>query len=404
MFEGIGIVVGVSGGIAAYRACDLVRLLVKDGMDVHVVMTEAGARFISPLTFRALSGHDVGLDIFGTSESIGHIALARKAKAIVIAPATANTIAKLAHGMADNLLTALSLAARVPVLVAPAMNSAMWENPATRENVVTLKRRGVRIIGPAAGEMACGEHGEGKLADAGAIAETVRMAVALPKDFAGKRFVVNSGPTREPLDPVRFISNRSSGRMGTAMARALALRGAEVTFVHGPSEVPPPMGVRAVSVETAEEMRSKTIGAWKRADGAVLVAAVADFKPVASAAHKIKKAAAVPAFSLVETRDILAEMGKNKGKRFLCGFAAETRDLVKNASEKLREKNLDMVVANDVSGKAGGFGSTQNAVTVLTKGGARFEVPLSDKDAVAWALADVISGEMIHGRRKTNAR
>jgi phosphopantothenoylcysteine decarboxylase/phosphopantothenate--cysteine ligase len=404
MFRGVGVIVGVTGGIAAYKACELVRLLTKDGMDVHVVMTDAATRFVSPMTFRALSGHDVGLDIFGTSESIGHIALARKAAAVVVAPATANSIAKFAHGLSDNLLSALVLAAKIPILVAPAMNVAMWENAATRENIAVLRKRGFRIVEPLAGEMACGEYGEGKLADVEAITEAVRMAVARPKDFAGKRFVVNSGPTREPLDPVRFISNRSSGRMGTAVARALMLRGAEVTFVYGPSEVPPPHGVRAVPVRTAEEMRAKTLEAWKRSNGAVLVAAVADFAPAASAGHKIKKSAGVPAFDLKKTRDILAEMGNGKGKRFLCGFAAETRDLVKNASEKLRTKNLDMVVANDVSGKAGGFGSVQNAVTVLTRRGARFEVPLSDKDAVAWALADIISGELGHGRRKKGAR
>jgi phosphopantothenoylcysteine decarboxylase/phosphopantothenate--cysteine ligase len=250
--------------------------------------------------------------------------------------------------------------------------------------------------------MACGEHGEGRIADVETIAEAVRMTVAAPKDLAGKRFVVTSGPTREPVDPVRFISNRSSGKMGSAVARALALRGAEVTFVHGPSEVPPPYGVRAVPVETAAQMRAKTVEAWRRADGAVLAAAVADFKPAAAAPHKIKKAAGIPDLKLVATPDILAELGRGKGNKFLCGFAAETKGLLKNAALKLRAKNLDMVVANDVSDRHGGFGSDSNAAFILMRDGRSLEVPLCAKFELAWTITDAIAG-MLHAKGRKRA-
>jgi len=282
------------------------------------------------------------------------------------------------------------------------MNVAMWENPATRDNAALLKRRGFAFVGPAAGEMACGEHGEGKLADVETVAEAVRMAVATPKDFHGKSVVVTSGPTREPLDPVRYLSNRSSGRMGVAVARALALRGAAVTFVHGPSEVPPPAGVKAVAVETAAQMRAAVVGAWKKADAAVLAAAVADFRPAKAVSQKIKKADGTPDLSLVPTVDILAELGRIKGGRLLCGFAAETRDLKANALAKLKAKNLDLIVANDVSDAAIGFGSDHNAVTILARDGRSIEAPRAPKDAIAWLIADAIAGMMLKVEQRSS--
>jgi phosphopantothenoylcysteine decarboxylase/phosphopantothenate--cysteine ligase len=397
MFKDTTVVVGVSGGIAAYKTCDLVRLLVKDGMKVHVVMTKNATRFVSPMTFRALSGNSVGVDIFETEESIGHIALAKAAAVVVLAPATANILAKIARGIADDLLTSMVLATKAPIIFAPAMNTAMWENPATQENVAILRKRGLYMVGPDVGEMACGDYGSGKLADVDDLAEACRIAAATPKDFSGKRFLITSGPTREPIDPVRYISNRSSGKMGAAIARTLVRRGADVTFIYGPSEVIPPFGVRAVSVKTASQMREKALDAWERSDGGVLVAAVADFRPVVYAQDKMKKAQGVPEITLEKTDDILAELGRIKGTRFLAGFAAETSDLLKNAEMKLMTKNVDMIVANDVSREGVGFGSERNSVVIIKRDGSKLEVPLSSKDDVAWAIVDEISG-MFNGR------
>jgi len=396
MFKGKCVILGVSGGIAAYKACDLARLFVKDGMEVNVVMTASAVKFVQPMTFRALTGNDVGVDLFSSRESIAHIALARKASAVVIAPATANLIARLACGMADDLLTTLVLAARVPVILAPAMNTAMWENIATRENVEKLKSRGFLFVGPASGEMACGEFGEGKLADIEDIANAARITIAEPKNLKGRKFIVTSGPTREPIDPVRYISNRSSGRMGTAIAAALMRRGAEAAFVHGPSEVKPPYGAKIYPVESALEMRNRTMELWPSADGAVLVAAVADFRPAVISSRKIKKRDGLLEIKLEETDDILADLGKTRGSRFLAGFAAETDGLVANAAEKLKKKNLDMIVANDVSAAGIGFGSERNSVVILCSDGKRRDVPEASKEEVSWEITDEI-GRMING-------
>ncbi|MFA6034626.1 MAG: bifunctional phosphopantothenoylcysteine decarboxylase/phosphopantothenate--cysteine ligase CoaBC [Myxococcota bacterium] len=396
MFRGKKVLLGVCGGIAAYKACDLARLLIKDGMEIHVIMTDAAQKFVTPLTFKALTGNEVGLDMFSSPSAIGHITAARAVDVIVVAPATANTLARITGGFADDLLATTILAARVPVVLAPAMNVAMWENPATQANVWALKERGFSIVGPDRGEMACGEYGEGKLSDVEEIAEAVRRTLAAPKNLARKKFVVTSGPTRERLDPVRYISNRSSGKMGVAIARALVMRGAEVTFICGVSEVKPPFEVKVVPVESAQQMRDAAVAAWDGADGAILVAAVADYRPDHVAERKIKKTDQPVDVRLERTTDILAELGASKGDRFLVGFAAETDDLFINAIRKLEGKNLDMIVANDVTVKGVGFGSDRNSVVIIRKKGEPIEILNADKNAIAWKITGTVA-EMING-------
>ncbi|HEY8368872.1 MAG TPA: bifunctional phosphopantothenoylcysteine decarboxylase/phosphopantothenate--cysteine ligase CoaBC [Thermodesulfobacteriota bacterium] len=404
------LLVGVSGGIAAYKAVELVRLLAKpiaDGgagaAEVRVVMTRSARRFVTPLTFQTLSGHPVGTTLWDlTQESeIGHIALAQRAEVVIVAPATADLIGRYAGGLADDLLTTILLATRAPVLVAPAMNPVMYAHPAVQANVATLRQRGVVIVEPEVGPLAsraeAADAGPGRMAEPAAIVEAAEDLVT-PKDLAGLRVLVTAGPTREPLDPVRVLSNRSSGRMGVAIARAARRRGAAVTLVAGPMEVPPPTGVEVVRVETAAEMAEAVLGRAEAVDAVVMAAAVADYRPVKAADQKIKKVDGEDGIrlDLVRNLDILAELGRRRrdwrtaGRRgpVLVGFAAETADLVHHARAKLAAKGVDLIVANDVSAPGSGFGSETNAVVLVRGDGTADERPLAPKSEVADAILD----------------
>ena len=387
--NGRRIVVGVAGGIAAYKAAELVRALVKGGAEVRVVMTDAAQRFITPLTLQALSQHPVATDTFDLTQeaTIGHITLADQAELLVVAPATADVIARLAHGLANDLLTTVALACRAPVLLAPAMNVNMWRHAATQANLRTLVERGVHTVGPDAGELACGWVGEGRMMEAAEIAAACAQLLGA-RDWAGRRVVVTAGPTWEPIDPVRFIGNRSTGKMGFALAARAARRGAEVTLIAGPTALPTPAGVRRIDVETAAEMRAAALAHVEGAALVVMTAAVADYRPAEAAPQKLKKEALGEAPSLTLTRnpDILAEL---KGRApVVVGFAAETEDLERHAAEKLRRKGCDLIVANDVSEAGSGFGSDTNRVVLLARDGGVERLPRLSKDEVADRILD----------------
>ncbi|MBI4518876.1 MAG: bifunctional phosphopantothenoylcysteine decarboxylase/phosphopantothenate--cysteine ligase CoaBC [Deltaproteobacteria bacterium] len=382
------IVLGLSGGIAGYKAAETVRLLVKAGAGVRVVMTRNAQQFITPLTLQTLSGHPVATDTFDlTQESeIGHIKLADSADVVVVAPATANVIGKLAHGIADDLLTTLLLAVRAPVLIAPAMNNHMYENTIVQENLARLRAHGYRIIEPAAGYLACGYEGQGRLADPEVIVAEVARALT-PPELSGQCVLVSAGPNREPIDPVRFISNRSTGKMGFALAAAAWRRGAEVVLVAGPTSLTTPHGVRRVDVSTAAEMQRAVLDAFERANVVLMSAAVADYRPVKVAPAKLKKGAGNLQLELARTADILSDLGPRKGDRIVVGFAAETEAVLANAQRKLREKGVDFMVANDVSRVDAGFAVDTNAVTIVGSDNSE-ELPLMSKDEVAEAILD----------------
>src|SRR5215470_225778 len=354
--EGKTVVVGLSGGIACYKAADVVRQLRGGGARVRVVMTRHALEFITPLTLQTLAGEPVSTELFDlTQESeIGHIRLADTADAIVVAPATANLIGKLAHGLADDLLTTVLLATRAPVLVAPAMNVHMWENALVQANLRTLRELGWRTIDPEVGYLACGYEGAGRLADTAVIVAEVQRAVG-PQDLRGERVLVTAGPNREPIDPVRFISNRSSGRMGYAVAAAAWRRGADVTLVSGPTGLGAPHGVRRVPVTTAAEMRDAVAAEFGAATMLFMAAAVADYRPAAPAAQKLKKQPGPLRLELERTVDILGELRGRADGRLMVGFAAETENMIGNAERKLQGKQLDLIVANDVAGTDTGF-------------------------------------------------
>jgi phosphopantothenoylcysteine decarboxylase/phosphopantothenate--cysteine ligase len=387
---GRSIVVGVSGGIAAYKACELVRLLVQDGATVQVVMTAHAQEFVTPLTLQTLSGRPVATDTFSlTQESeIGHIRIADQAEAIVIAPATANVLAKMAAGLADDLLTTVLLATRAPVIVAPAMNVHMWEHAATQANLATLRSRGVRIVGPGSGSLACGYEGAGRLIDLPEIVDALEAALA-PQDLAGERIVVSAGPTREALDPVRYLSNHSSGKMGFAIARAARRRGAEVTVVHGPVAVAPPPGVRVVPVTTALEMQRELVRAFAMATTLVMSAAVADYRPRNAAAAKLKRRGGeLESLALAQNPDIVRGLARGKGRRTVIGFAAETGNGEREARRKLADKGLDLIVLNDVTAPGAEFGGDTNLVRLLDRHGGDVQLPLLTKDEVAGRILD----------------
>jgi len=380
------IVLGVSGGVAAYKACELARLLVKAGACVDVVLTEAGARFVAPVTFQALTGRPVHASLWDASQANGmaHIDLTRGADAVVVAPATADFIAKLAHGLADDLLATLCLARACPLLVAPAMNRQMWENAATRRNVAQLRDDGVEILGPASGAQACGEVGEGRMLEAGEIFASLAAFFA-PRLLAGKRVLLTAGPTYEALDPVRGLTNISSGKMGFALARACAEAGADVTLVAGPVALATPNGVVRIDVEGALDMRAAVLAALPRTDIFIAVAAVADFRPAAPAAHKIKKSELPDGrltLELVPNPDILAEVAARPDAPFCVGFAAESRDLAAYAEDKRRAKKLPLVVGNLVQD---GMGGDTNRVTLFDAAGAH-PLPPGDKLTLARAI------------------
>ena len=390
--QGKNIVVGVSGGIAAYKTAELVRLFVRKDFYTRVVMTENATRFISPLTFEALSGNRVISDMFtGDNSSIEHIVWGQESDLVVVAPATANIIAKMANGIADDFLSTMLVAATAPILLCPAMNTRMFLNPAVQTNIDTLKKRGYTIMAPGDGDLACHAKGTGRLPEPPEIFEQA-LFMLTRKDFSGKKVLVTAGPTVEPIDPVRFITNRSSGRMGYALARAARLRGAEVTLISGPTSIPSPAGVETVHVKTAEDMRAAVMEKRGEMDVIIKAAAVADYRPAVAAGQKIKKGPESMVISLEKNPDILSELGKTK-KDFsylLIGFAAETEDLVKNAREKLARKSLDMIVANDVSRKDAGFDTNTNIVKIIYSDGTMEDLPLMTKDDVAFNVLDRI--------------
>ena len=390
MLTGKRILLGVTGSIAAYKAVELLRELMKREAEVQVVMTEAATRFVAPLSFETLSRQPVLLDMFTLAygSQIGHIAATARADLFVIAPATANTIAKLAHGLADDFLANIYLASRCPVLVAPAMGSDMYQHAAVQENLARLRGRGIHVVGPASGELASGLVGPGRLVEPAEIVEAIENLLAPSGDLAGEVVLVTAGPTREPLDPVRYISNRSSGKMGYAIVEAAARRGARVILVSGPTALGPPREAQVVQVETAQEMYDAVLAHLDAATVVIKAAAVADYRPKQVAREKIKKDERVPEVTLESTPDILAEVGKRKGRRILVGFAAETHDLVANARKKLQRKNLDLMVANDVSQPGAGFDADTNVVKILDAKGGVEELPLLPKPAVADRILD----------------
>ncbi|MCC6811016.1 MAG: bifunctional phosphopantothenoylcysteine decarboxylase/phosphopantothenate--cysteine ligase CoaBC [Deltaproteobacteria bacterium] len=389
------VIVGVSGGIAAYKAVELVRLLGKLGVDVHVAMTRGATQFVTPLTFSALTKHPVEESVWHLSErgEIGHVVLGHQAKLIVIAPATATTIARLAMGLADDALTALVLASTCPVLLAPAMETNMWTAPATQKNVATLVKTGrYTVIGPESGALASGAQGMGRMSEPDLIAWHAEKALT-PQDFAGVHMIVTAGPTREPLDPVRFISNRSSGKMGFAIAERAAMRGAQVTLVHGPVALDPPRGVHAVAVTSAVEMLDSLQALMKRCQVLVMAAAVADYAAQKVAKKKLKKQdlGKKPAIALTQNPDVIATIAKAKKKStLLVGFAAETNDVEANALKKLRAKGLDLIVANDISAPGVGMDSDDNKVTIYDRRGVVLETERSPKTEIAEALLKTI--------------
>ncbi|MDR2736856.1 MAG: bifunctional phosphopantothenoylcysteine decarboxylase/phosphopantothenate--cysteine ligase CoaBC [Gracilibacteraceae bacterium] len=395
MLAGKHVVCGVCGGIAAYKAAALVSALAQKGCHVHVVMTRAATEFVAPLTFRSLSGNPVCVEMFAEPKiwKVEHVGLAEQADLTVVAPATANVLAKMATGLADDFLSTLLLAVRCPVFVAPAMNEAMFCHEATQHNLEVLRGRGVRIIGPAAGMQACGTSGVGRMSEPEEIVAALEVFLAQQGRWRGRKVLVTAGGTREPLDPVRYIGNAGSGKMGHALAEVFQESGAEVVLVTA-AEREAPGGVKCVRVTTAEQMRSAVLADFADADVVVKTAAVADYRPVQAAEQKIKKTGGQEddrlRVELVPNPDILAELGRMKEKQFLVGFAAETHDVLAHAEEKLRRKNVDMLVVNDVTQEGAGFGVDTNIVTVLCRDGSREDWPLMSKKELAERLADVV--------------
>lgn len=400
MLEGKRVLLVISGGIAAYKSLDLIRRLRERGVEVRTVMTAGATHLVTPLSVAALSENRVATDMWALTPEgeIGHIRLARDPDLVVVAPATANLLAKMAHGIADDLASTLLLATDRPVLVAPAMNVVMWEKPVTQSNMATLRARGVRQVGPGAGSMACKESGAGRMAEVPEILAAVEAILVPARPLAGVRALVTSGPTHEPIDPVRFIGNRSSGKQGHAVAAALAEAGAEVTVVSGPVALPDPAGVHTVHVGTAREMLAACEAALP-ADVAVCAAAVADWRPAEAAAHKRKKdGRPAPAVTLVENPDILATLSAagERRPRLVVGFAAETEDLEGNARAKLRRKGCDWLVANDVAPGSGTFGGERNTVLLVTSEGLE-RWPTMDKAEVAHRLVERIASHIRGG-------
>ena len=391
------VALGVSGGVAAYKAAELVRKLQQEGIDVQVVMTESAREFIAPLTFAALTGQKVIAEMFGdggesaganVESAIEHIAVAQRIDLLVVAPATANVIAKMARGVADDFLTTLYLATTAPVIVAPAMNVNMWEHPATQENVEMLRARGVHVVAPEEGYLACGMTGAGRLASVDAIADAVRSRLGIEHDLQEETIVVTAGPTCEDLDPVRFLTNRSSGKMGYALAQAAARRGANVILISGPTRLDPPQGVQFVSVRNTEQMHRAVLTHFPRATALIMAAAVADYRPVAPQAKKMKRVSGRLNLELEPTVDILADAARGKGDRVLIGFAAETENVAEHARAKLESKQADLIVANDVTAEGAGFDHDTNVITLYSRDGSEKAFPRMPKIDAAHRILD----------------
>jgi phosphopantothenoylcysteine decarboxylase/phosphopantothenate--cysteine ligase len=389
MLEKKKIVLGITGGIAAYKAAELTREFVKRGASVHVIMTRNATAFLTPLTLQTLSGNAVYTDTFTlTGEwEIGHVSLADSADAVVVAPATGNFIGKVAAGIGDDLLTTMIMATKAPVLICPAMNVNMYANAIVQENVAKLRAKGYAFVDPGYGELACKTEGLGRLAELEDIVEEVESALTA-KDLAGERILITAGPTREPIDPVRFITNYSSGKMGYAAAIMARRRGAEVTLISGPTPLPVPRGVRFIGVESASEMRDAVMKEMKDSTVIIKAAAVADYRPEVFCGSKIKKKTEHLVLNLARNPDIIAEVGEKKGKRILVGFAVETDQLVEYAKKKMIQKNMDFIVANDITQAGAGFQAETNIVKILDRQGGAEDLPLMDKKRVADRILD----------------
>ncbi|MBN1643643.1 MAG: bifunctional phosphopantothenoylcysteine decarboxylase/phosphopantothenate--cysteine ligase CoaBC [Dehalococcoidales bacterium] len=396
MLKNKTVVLGITGGIAAYKAVDIASKLTQAGANVRVVMTKSALEFITPLTFESITGNTVVTDMFqpNAEHRINHVALSEVADVIVIAPATANIIAKLACGIADDMLTCTVLATRAPVIVSPSMHTNMYENSITQENIAKLKKRGFKMIEPQAGRLASGGYGVGRLPDTETIIGAIRQTLGKNGDLKGKKVVVTAGGTQEAIDPVRYLGNRSSGKMGYAVAEAARDRGAEVTLITAPTALVAPAGIELIKVQSAKEMKNAVAKASAKADALIMAAAVADYTPKAAAKQKIKKGAGGLTLDLVKTPDIISEV---KGKFLKIGFAAETENLLANAKKKLTGKGMDMIVANDVSAEGSGFGTDTNKVTILLKNGRQESLPLMSKREVAEKILDKM-GKMMEGK------
>lgn len=396
MLQGKKIVLGVTGGIAAYKACDLVSRLKKHGAQVRVVLTENACKFVPLLTFETLSGMAAFTDTFAPRTEMEHISLSKWADIFVIAPATANCIAKLANGLGDDLLSTTALAMTVPILIAPAMNANMYRHPATQTNLKTLLERGVNMIGPETGKLACGDDDIGRMSEPEAIVEAIDGLLDPKRDFSGKRVLITAGPTVERIDPVRYITNRSTGKMGYALADAAAARGAEVTLISGPVNLDAPRGVERVNIESSAQLCEAVLNRGNWADVVIQAAAPADFRPARMSHEKIKKTGEAMNLLLEATTDIAAELGRRKREgQILVAFAAETNDIIENARSKLVKKNADLVVANDVSRRDAGFGADTNIVTLISHDDIR-ALPVMSKRKVADGILDRIM-EIIEG-------
>jgi phosphopantothenoylcysteine decarboxylase/phosphopantothenate--cysteine ligase len=397
ILDGRRILLGVSGSIAAYKSAELASRLAQAGAEVDVLLSPAGREFVTPLTFQSLTGRKAYTehDLWSDEAHVLHVGLAEAADLLVIAPATANTIAKIASGQADTLISLAALAARCPILIAPAMDVGMYENPATQENVEKLKGRGVHFAGPAEGRMASGLSGRGRLLEADVIIGHIRKVLGLNGPLAGKKVVVTAGGTQEPLDPVRVLANRSSGKQGYALAQAAVDRGAEVVLVSGPTALEVPVGVRRVELETAAQLKDATLEAVDGAAALLMAAAVADYRPAQSSQEKLKRREGVPELRLEPTQDVLGAVVEHRREQnepqVIVGFAAESQDLIANARVKLREKSLDLVVANDISAEDAGFSVDTNRVTLIDRDGQVEELPLMTKAEVAERVLERVS-------------
>ena len=399
------VAVGVAGGIAAYKAAELVRELQQRGLEVHVIMTAHGQEFVRPLTFAALTGQKVITDMFGSGQqdanvesAIEHIAVAQSIDLLAVVPATADCLAKFAHGVADDFLSTLYLATKAPVVVAPAMNVNMWEHPATRDNLESLRKRGVSIVEPDEGYLACGMTGPGRLAGTEAILQRILETLGVREDFKGEVVLVTAGPTREEIDPVRFISNRSSGKMGYAVAEAAQRRGARALLISGPTALDPPPGVEYIPVTTVAEMRAAVLKRLPEASILVKAAAAADYRPRKRAGQKMRKTGKDLSLALEPTEDILSEVARRKSGQIVVGFAAETENLVASARAKLEAKHLDFVVANEVGKNGSGFDSDYNTVTILGRDGLERQLPRLKKIEVANEILNEIVRYQPHGK------
>ena len=393
MLRGKTVVLGVTGSIAAYKIATLASMLVKKQASVHVIMTKNATNFINPITFETLTGHKCLVDTFDRNFEfqVEHVSLAKQADVVMIAPASANVIGKLAHGLADDMLTTTLLACKCPRIVSPAMNTAMFENPIVQDNLKILEKYGYEVIQPASGYLACGDTGSGKMPEAETLYQYIERTLAGPKDLVGKKVLVTAGPTQENIDPVRYITNHSSGKMGYAVARAAMLRGADVTLVSGQTALTPPMFVKYVQITTAEEMYQEVISRSDEQDIIIKAAAVADYRPKTVYENKVKKKEGQMAIELERTKDILAYLGEHKKEnQFLCGFSMETENMIGNSRAKLQKKNLDMVAANNVKVEGAGFQGDTNVMTLITQD-QEIALPLMSKEEAANKILDIIA-------------